>query len=82
MNANNGLLTSPEAAKYLGISKRKLWTLTKSKKIKVTRIPPRSTRYDPSVLRDFVDRCKEDGGPEESPDEDSDEPVEPTSPES
>jgi hypothetical protein len=66
MNANEGLLTSPQAAKFLAISERKLWELAKSKKIKVTVIPPRSKRYDPDDLLDFIDRCKENGIPEET----------------
>lgn len=66
MNANNRLLTCPEAAEFLAISERKLWDLTKAKKIKVLRIPPRSTRYDPDDLRDFIDRCKEDEDPDDS----------------
>ncbi len=62
MNANDGLLTSPEAAEFLAISERKLWDLTDSQEIKATLIPPRSKRYDPADLRDFINRCKGNRG--------------------
>lgn len=76
MNANARLLTPPEAAKVLAISERKLWELTKSGKIKATRIPPRNKRYDPTDLRDFIDRCKESEASEEDQDPEGD--VDPT----
>lgn len=68
MNANHALLTPLEAAKFLAISERKLWDLTDSQEIKVTRIPPRSKRYDPADLRDFINRCKRSDGPIEEVD--------------
>lgn len=58
MDVNNRLLTPSEAAKFLAISERKLWTLTKARKIKATVIPPRSVRYDPKDLRDTLDGWK------------------------
>lgn len=52
------LLTPREAAQILAISPRKLWALTRSGEIDVTLVPPRSVRYDPNDLRDFIERCK------------------------
>lgn len=61
MQATERLLTPAEAAEFLGISPRKLWTLTKTKDIKATPIPPRNVRYAPEDLRDFINRCKGGG---------------------
>ncbi len=66
MQATESLLTSAEAAKIIGVSKRKLWTLTKFGEIKSTLIPPRSVRYDPADIRDFINRCKGNGEPEQA----------------
>lgn len=65
MQATDRLLTSAEAAKILGISPRKLWTLTDLGEIRVILIPPRSKRYDVADLRDFINRCKDSGSGQE-----------------
>jgi len=62
MEGPERLLTSPEAAEYLAICERKLFTLTQSKEIRAILIPPRSVRYDPADLRDFILRCKRSDG--------------------
>jgi len=52
------LLKSPEAAKALAISQRKLWSLTKSGEIPCIRID-RAVRYDLADLRAWITRKKE-----------------------
>jgi predicted DNA-binding transcriptional regulator AlpA len=62
MQATERLLTPAEAADFLGISERKLWTLTKCREVQAILIPPRSVRYEPADLRGFIDRCKKSDG--------------------
>lgn len=52
-----GLLTCREAAKFLSISERTLWSLTGSGAIARVRIG-RSVRYDIADLRGYIDRQK------------------------
>lgn len=51
------LLTPKEAAATLGISPRKLWSLTASGDVPCLRIG-RSVRYDAADLADFVETLK------------------------
>lgn len=51
------LLTSREAAKLLCISERKLWELTDRGELPAVRVD-RVKRYDPSDLRQWIDRHK------------------------
>ena len=48
------LLTTRDAAKFLGISERLLWTLTKEGRIKATRIN-RRVLYTREFLQRFID---------------------------
>ena len=56
-NEPAGLLRSDEAAKFLAISPRTLWTLTKEGDIPVVRIGS-LVRYDPADLQDYIERQK------------------------
>jgi excisionase family DNA binding protein len=51
------LLTVKEAAQYLTISERLLWTLTDAQKITATRMG-RAVRYDPEDLERFIEQSK------------------------
>jgi excisionase family DNA binding protein len=52
-----GLLTAAESARWLAISPRTLWQLTKNKAIKCIRIG-RKVRYDLRDLVEFVNEKK------------------------
>ena len=54
-NAPDRLLTAPEAADYLRISPRLLWTLTNHGDIRCTRIA-RRVLYRPETLREYAQR--------------------------
>ncbi|QEG43456.1 helix-turn-helix domain-containing protein [Roseimaritima ulvae] len=56
------LLNDADAAKWLGIGRRKLWSMMASGEIPVVRVG-RSVRYDVDDLREFVASNKEGGGP-------------------
>ncbi len=60
------LLRSTEAAAYLSISPRTLWTLTKRGDIPCVRIG-RSVRYDRRDLEAWIQRAKESGTPPHAP---------------
>ena len=51
------LLKAAEAAKVLGISKSKLWSMTAGREIPYVRIG-KSVRYDPADLRAWIDSRK------------------------
>jgi len=51
------LMTSKNAAKYLCISERKLWDMTKTGEIPAVRLG-RAVRYDRSDLDSFIQRAK------------------------
>ena len=51
------LWTSPQAAKALAISERKLWELTNEGAIPCVRIG-RAVRYDPADIRTWIDAQK------------------------
>ncbi|QOV90661.1 helix-turn-helix domain-containing protein [Humisphaera borealis] len=51
------LLSSREAAAFLGVSARTLWTLADQRQLPAVRIG-RLVRFDPADLRDFIDRAK------------------------
>ena len=51
------LLKPPEAAVALGISPRKLWSMTRAGEIPCVRLG-RAVRYDPSDLRAWIERQK------------------------
>ena len=51
------LYSAKEASLALGISERKLWSLTQSGAIRCVRID-RCVRYDPSDLRAAIDTAK------------------------
>lgn len=55
--ASPKLLTPKEAASALGISPRKLWSLTAGGDVPCVRIG-RSVRYDAADLADFVETLK------------------------
>ncbi|MBN2180376.1 MAG: helix-turn-helix domain-containing protein [Sedimentisphaerales bacterium] len=55
---NTRLMTSKNAAKYLCISERKLWDMTKTGEIPAVRLG-RAVRYDRSDLDDFIQRAKD-----------------------
>lgn len=52
------LLTAKDAAKYLCISERKLWGMTKTGEIPAVRLG-RAVRYDRSDLDSFIQRAKD-----------------------
>jgi excisionase family DNA binding protein len=52
-----GLLTALEAARFLAVSPRKLWQLTKDRQVKALKLG-RSVRYDVRDLQEFVDRLR------------------------
>lgn len=56
-NSDKSLLTSEEAAEYLRVSPRKLWTLSNRKEIPTVRID-RIVRYAIDDLQEFVERKK------------------------
>lgn len=45
-----------EAAKLLSIGKRKLWQLISAGKIRVVKLPPRSTRIRADDLAKFIEK--------------------------
>lgn len=53
-----GLLTARQAAQFLAIGLRTLWTLTNSREIPHLRIK-RSVRYDPADLTRWIEKQKE-----------------------
>jgi hypothetical protein len=55
----DGLLTQRLAAKWLGVSPRTLWGLTKNGLVATIRIG-RLTLYAPEDLRRFRDKCRTD----------------------
>ena len=55
-----GLLTSDEAAQFLAVSPRTLWSLTKNGSVSRVRIG-KLVRYDPRDLRAFIDNHKSGG---------------------
>jgi len=61
-NPTTPLLTAREAADFLGISERLLWTLTKEDRIKSTRIN-RRVLYTQEALRRFIDENTFGGEP-------------------
>ena len=56
----HALLTSQQAADYLGISSRKLWELSNCGEIPTVRIG-RLLRFDPVDLRNSIEHWKEGG---------------------
>lgn len=52
------LLRTPDAARLLAISERKLWELQNSGQIPVVRIGSRNIRFDPADLRRWIERAK------------------------
>ncbi len=52
------LITSKEAAKYLCISERTLWQLSKDGKIPIVRVKKRVVRYDIADLGAFIEQQK------------------------
>ena len=50
---SNRLLTSQEAARYLGISERHLWTITKEKLLRSKKLK-RAVRYDVLELDRYI----------------------------
>lgn len=63
MDSDRVLLTPLEAAQFLAISPRKLWTLSQNGEIEVTLIPPRSVRYHIDDLHNFIEHCKQKNQP-------------------
>ena len=55
------LLNVKEAAAYLAISERKLWSITKAETIPAVRMSPRLVRYDRQDLDEFIQRAKTGG---------------------
>jgi excisionase family DNA binding protein len=53
------LLTVRQAAAYLAICERKLWELTKQRRIPAVKIGCRCIRYDVSDLDRFIQAAKE-----------------------
>lgn len=53
------LMNERSAAKFLGISPRKLWGLANAGVIPFIRIGVKSKRYDPKDLEDFIARCRQ-----------------------
>lgn len=51
------LMTSRDAAKYLCISERKLWSMTQAGEIPVVRLG-RAVRYDINDLDSFIQKAK------------------------
>ena len=51
------LMTSRDAAKYLCISERKLWSMTQTREIPAVRLG-RAVRYDLNDLDGFIQRAK------------------------
>ncbi len=60
-SAARRLLTSSEAAHYLGISTRKLWELGNRGVLPVVRLDNRMVRFDLADLDSFVDAKKKGG---------------------
>lgn len=54
---NEALLSTKEAASWLGISQRKLWELSNRSEVRCVRIG-RRVLYDPQDLREYVGRMK------------------------
>jgi len=54
---NTRLLTVKDAAAYLAISERKLWSMTNSGEIPVVRLG-RAVRYDLNDLDSFIQKAK------------------------
>jgi len=54
------LMDAKKASRYLAISERKLWEMSKSNIIPVVRLG-RSVRYDQQDLDDFIQRAKDQG---------------------
>jgi hypothetical protein len=54
------LLTVPQAAKTINICPRTLWKLTREGAIACVRIG-RRVFYAPVDIRDFIDRCRQNG---------------------
>jgi excisionase family DNA binding protein len=52
------LLIQRQAAKFLAISEKTLYNLTRCGQIPVVRIGKRGVRYDPADLRAWVERSK------------------------
>jgi excisionase family DNA binding protein len=55
-----GLLSYREAAKYLGVTERTLWTLVNSGDLPAVRFR-RTVRIDPADLRMFIEKSKRGG---------------------
>ncbi len=51
------LLTARDAAKYLCISERKLWSMTQTEEIPAVRLG-RAVRYDKQDLDEFISKAK------------------------
>jgi excisionase family DNA binding protein len=56
-NTPKKLMTSKHAAEYLCISERKLWDLSKSRRIQTVRID-RAVRFDITDLDSFIEQQK------------------------
>ncbi len=56
IRAPHGLMTPHEAARWLALSPRTLWSLTASGELPAVRIR-RSVRYRPADLEAFAERC-------------------------
>lgn len=52
----NGLLTTSQAAKLLGISTRTLFTLTKDGRLPSIKLA--GVKYDPADIQAFIDSCR------------------------
>lgn len=57
MDQTKNLITTKEAASYLCISERKLWSLSKDGKLPTVRFD-RVVRYDQNDLDDFIRQAK------------------------
>ena len=58
ITTNPRLLTSKQASAYLAVCERKLWELTKQRRITAVKIGCRCIRYDVSDLDGFIQAAK------------------------
>jgi len=59
-NTITRLLSASDAAKFLAISERTLWTLTHTGKLPAVKIG-RAVRYDLNDLNEFIAKAKNEG---------------------